>query len=269
MADDTRAGMYRDSAPPRRLGGGRGAAVWEIATPGGLWAVKVAAHERTDREARALDAVSGAGVAPRLVASGDGVVVTERIAGDVRPATHWSAADARAVGALLRRLHESVAPNLSSADAVPGAWADRTAEVVARVDDADRPLAARAIAALPAPAGGRAVLLHGDPWSGNVVWGARGPLLVDWEFARDGEPAEDLAYLAAMDALPPPALDDLLAGYGADATTAARATAWRPFMALWIAGWYAALGDAARSARLRAHAAQLVAEMSGAGPGGA
>ena len=66
-----------------------------------------------------------------------------------------------------------------------------------------RALTESSIAALPVVASEPLVLLHGDPWSGNVVWGAAGPVLVDWEYARLGERAEDLAYLAALDALAP------------------------------------------------------------------
>jgi hypothetical protein len=39
-------------------------------------------------------------------------------------------------------------------------------------------------------------------------------------------------------------------------------------MALWCAGWYATVGEPARSTRLRAHAARLIADMGGPGPGG-
>jgi aminoglycoside phosphotransferase (APT) family kinase protein len=269
VGDEAHAGVPGELPPPRRLGGSRGAAVWEIATPAGPRAVKVAARGRTSREARALAAVSGVGVAPRLVASGDGLLVTERIDGEVRPAVDWSIVDARAVGALLRRLHDAGVP----VSAVSGGAADgvaiRAEELQSRVDIADRPLAAQAIAAMTSPVTAPAVVLHGDPWSGNVVWGDDGPLLVDWEFARIGEPAEDLAYLAAMDTLAPTALAALLAGYGADAATADRVAALRPFMALWCADWYSAVGEPARGARLRAHAAGLVAGMAEPGPGGA
>jgi hypothetical protein len=267
MPDDADAEAHDGPAPPRRLGGGRGASVWEIATPAGVRAVKVADRGRIGREARVHDAIAGCGVAPHLVAAGDGLLVTERIAGGSRPAGEWSAADARAVGALLRRLHDSGAPAAAVADRGAATATDRTADLRAPADDADRLLAARAIAMMPGAPAPRAVLLHGDPWSGNVVWGTDGPLLVDWEFARIGEPAEDLAYLAAMDTLLPATMDAVLIGYGADARTADRAAAWRPFMALWCATWYSAIGDAERSARLRAHAAQSIDGVPGSRPG--
>lgn len=268
MADDARAEANGGLAPPRRLGGGRGASVWEIATPAGVRAVKVAPRERTRREARVLGAIAGVGVAPQLVAAGEGVLVTERIAGDARPATEWSAAEARAVGALLRRLHESGAPMAAVTDGSDAGARARAAELGVRADGTDRSLAARVIAMLPPTPPAREVLLHGDPWSGNVVWGTDGPLLVDWEFGRIGEPAEDVAYLAAMDTLSAATLEAVLVGYDADAATADRVAAWRPFMALWCADWCAAVGDTARSARLTAHAARLVDSSTGPGPGG-
>ena len=38
------------------------------------------------------------------------------------------------------------------------------------------------------------------------MWGPEGPALVDWEFWRMGDPAEDLAYLAEVNRLPDPVL---------------------------------------------------------------
>jgi len=89
------------------------------------------------------------------------------------------------------------------------------------------------------------------------VWTPRGPVLVDWEFARTGDPAEDLAYLAAMDELAPDVLEQVLAGYGADAGVARRVARWRPLMALWCAAWFSIRGPA-RSARLVAHATRVI-----------
>jgi thiamine kinase-like enzyme len=38
------------------------------------------------------------------------------------------------------------------------------------------------------------VLLHGDIAPGNILWGPD-PLLIDWEYTRPGDPADDVAYL--------------------------------------------------------------------------
>lgn len=37
-------------------------------------------------------------------------------------------------------------------------------------------------------------LLHGDIALGNVIW-SEGPILIDWEFARIGDPSDELAYV--------------------------------------------------------------------------
>ena len=247
-------------APPVRLGGTRGAAVWALQTPEGPCAVKVADPARTAREAGVLAALAGFGVAPRLIAAGGGVLVSECVPGSAREATAWTDDDAVAVGRLLRRVHDQ-APLAAAGEPrrVP-LPADELAGAPALVPPG---LAREVIGRVPVRSGSVAVLLHGDPWSGNVVWADNGPLLVDWEFARTGERAEDLAYLAAMDRLPPWVLDAVLAGYGADAAAAEHVQAWRPFMAAWCAVWYARCGDADRSERLAAHAAELVRE---AGP---
>ena len=40
----------------------------------------------------------------------------------------------------------------------------------------------------------RLVLLHGDVAAGNIVWG-QAPVLIDWEYARIGDPADEVAYI--------------------------------------------------------------------------
>ena len=45
-------------------------------------------------------------------------------------------------------------------------------------------------------------LVHGDCQPGNVLLGASGPAVIDWEFARVGDPREDLGYYLRMPILP-------------------------------------------------------------------
>jgi aminoglycoside phosphotransferase (APT) family kinase protein len=40
--------------------------------------------------------------------------------------------------------------------------------------------------------------VHGDCQPGNVLLGASGPVVIDWEFARIGDPREDIGYYAHM-----------------------------------------------------------------------
>jgi aminoglycoside phosphotransferase (APT) family kinase protein len=47
------------------------------------------------------------------------------------------------------------------------------------------------------------VLLHGDIAPGNVLWG-REPTLIDWEYTRLGDPADEIAYLFDQNALTQP-----------------------------------------------------------------
>jgi Ser/Thr protein kinase RdoA (MazF antagonist) len=50
--------------------------------------------------------------------------------------------------------------------------------------------------------GGRPALLHGDITPGNVLWADR-PVLIDWEYARLGDPADDVAYIFGQHGLSP------------------------------------------------------------------
>jgi aminoglycoside phosphotransferase (APT) family kinase protein len=98
--------------------------------------------------------------------------------------------------------------------------------------------------------------LHGDLWSGNVVWDGDHPSLVDWEYARRGDPAEELAYVIEMDDMAPEVQTALLDGY-AHTGIAERVEAWRPLAALGAGLWYAELGLADRAQDLLSQAARL------------
>ncbi|MCW2616841.1 MAG: hypothetical protein JWN08_3835 [Frankiales bacterium] len=45
-------------------------------------------------------------------------------------------------------------------------------------------------------------LVHGDCQPGNVLLGDAGPVVIDWEFGRIGDPREDLGYYVQMPILP-------------------------------------------------------------------
>lgn len=55
-------------------------------------------------------------------------------------------------------------------------------------------------------------LLHGDIGPGNVMWN-RSPCLIDWEFTRPGDPAEEMAYIFDQNALTPSQRRAFWAGY--------------------------------------------------------
>jgi thiamine kinase-like enzyme len=87
----------------------------------------------------------------------------------------------------------------------------------------------------------------------NVLWPADGPVLIDWEFHRMGDPAEDLAYLAELNGLPDDVVSRVLEGYGAPGM-AARVEAWRGLVAADAGGWYRAQGMHEEAGRMLARA---------------
>lgn len=191
-------------------------------------------------EAAGLRWLAGAGGAPvvRVVAVADDHLDLERL-----QAVPPSAAAARAFGAALATTHDAGAPAFGAppdgwrgpgwfgplSDPLPlvtGSWS-RWGEFLARarveplsdalaraglVDDDDRRRLAALVRRLErgdlddedTPA-----RLHGDLWSGNVLWTAAGATLLD-PAAHGGHRESDLAMLELFGA---PFLDDVLAGY--------------------------------------------------------
>lgn len=85
-------------------------------------------------------------------------------------------------------------------------------------------------------------LCHGDLSIGNILWDGDTVALIDWEFARDGDPAEDIAYLTAEQHLSPDLIADIGEAYvaaGGDPWAFARLPAWLPLVALDAALWWA------------------------------
>ena len=197
------------------------------------------------REALALTHLRGTGLAAELVAETDGSVTWTYVPGAARSPAAVDDADLAALGAYLRRVHDTAhedvggrhvwsrprrglrgyaSGRLADLDPVPDTLrtlADRVAEgLLAVMDDAPAPLR----------------FLHGDLIADNILWTPE-PILVDWEFWRTGDPAEDLAYLAVVNGLSDEALAAVLTGYDAD-DVARRVGAWRPATALDAGLWY-------------------------------
>jgi aminoglycoside phosphotransferase (APT) family kinase protein len=86
-------------------------------------------------------------------------------------------------------------------------------------------------------------LTHGDLSAGNILWTDDGRVsLIDWEFCRDGDPAEDIAYLIADQDLSPDIVADLADAYASasgDPWALARIPAWLPLVAVDSALWWA------------------------------
>jgi aminoglycoside phosphotransferase (APT) family kinase protein len=55
-------------------------------------------------------------------------------------------------------------------------------------------------------------LLHGDIGPGNIVW-SPDPVLIDWEYTRLGDPADEIAYLLDQNGLTPPRRQAFWRGY--------------------------------------------------------
>jgi len=60
----------------------------------------------------------------------------------------------------------------------------------------------------------RLALLHGDIGPGNVLW-SRDPVLIDWEYTRLGDPADEIAYLLDQNGLTAPRRQAFWGGYRA------------------------------------------------------
>ena len=92
----------------------------------------------------------------------------------------------------------------------------------------------------------RLALLHGDIALGNVLWGPD-PVLIDWEYARLGDPADEIAYLFDQNGLDAADREAFWRGYrscaGSDATfddgTIDRVDWWEPLTLLGSTLWWA------------------------------
>ena len=182
----------------------------------GTWAV--AENPRAAaREYRVLQIVRAIGVAapaPLLLDESGTILplpylVVEFIDGEVEHSPADVEAFVGQVAAELAHIHrlEGVRPELASFPGRDGWLADARSERPVEVDEAPGPRRIRAVLrgatrdvhTLPHP--NLPVLLHGDPWPGNIVWrDGRLAALIDWEEAHVGDPLEDLA-IARFDIL--------------------------------------------------------------------
>ncbi|MBD3676957.1 MAG: phosphotransferase [Rhodobacteraceae bacterium] len=268
-------GLVPGDATWRALPGGRTNRIWRVRGGGIDLVCKCYAGDGASplfpndpqAEALALKSLAGTGLAPRLHAldeEGGACLLYNFLPGD------GAATPPEEVARLLRRLHDMPPPNglrqlASGADAILETG-DRA------LKDCPPDTAARLISLRPAPVDvseGPSVFLHGDPVPANVVGGADGPALIDWQCPALGDPCEDLAIFLspAMQVLyggtplDPAQSETVLAAYG-DAKTTKRYRAlalhfhWR--MAAHCL-WKAARGDAdyARAAELEIAALRM------------
>jgi aminoglycoside phosphotransferase (APT) family kinase protein len=122
--------------------------------------------------------------------------------------------------------------DLSSAPGTVGSYAERRlASVLSTLDWARDPLPGPVQARLRTTAGAVRqgwetvrdtesflatdvlALLHGDIAQGNVLWDT-GPVLIDWEYVRVGDPADEIAYLFDQNGLSAHQREAFWRGYG-------------------------------------------------------
>lgn len=225
--------------------------------------------EALAREVAALTLLGGRAGAPDLVEHAHGRMVSSRLPGAPRTIAAVGASEARRLGALVREAHDA-------RRAASGGlwWWPAPADSLAgyrrrRAEDTERALAGGPHAGLAdracdasdgadGPDGDASPfrMLHGDLVESNVVWGPDGPGLVNWEFWRMGDPAEDLAYLVETNSLPDRLVGPLLNGYALPGM-GERMRRWRALVAADAGAWYLSEGFVEESARLLARARAL------------
>lgn len=142
---------------------------------------------------------------------------------------------------LLDRLERDVRSKLPrDADILPSATVSRVWQAFARVVS----VVAKAVATHHFAAREGPTLLHGDVGAPNIRWPrVDGPVLLDWEDARFGDPAEEIAYVFSENRLTPQQRAAFADGYGRTtlgdyAEVAARVPFWLPVTALGSAVWW-------------------------------
>ena len=213
---------------------------------------------QAEREAAVLTRLAGSG-SPRILdfrvvnpVTGTAVMCLEYVAGRAEPLDTASRGRMAELGAILRRVHttpiDELASVLGSAPSPAAYIEDRLQSMLTRISLVRDPMAgstqsafheaarlARRAALLlqDADEPGQPVLLHGDVSSGNILWTPH-PVLIDWEYARIGDPADEIGYLFGQNALRQDQRDGLWDGYGHELDRAAlertanRAAAWEP-----------------------------------------
>jgi aminoglycoside phosphotransferase (APT) family kinase protein len=183
---------------------------------------------RAEREALVLEKVGGV-AGPRLYdfsaeepGLGRPVMCLEFLRGDQPDLSEVGPQGFERLGRLVQWLHTQPVDDLGDwilADAglwayVQERWRDHLASRLGAIrDPLPSPLQARLTEAVAAAAGAmealenlssgaddQLVLLHGDISGANLLWVPE-PMLIDWEYARLGDPADEIAYLFTQNAL--------------------------------------------------------------------
>ena len=225
-----------------------------------------------EREARVLQMLDGAG-APRLYDFRlesewfeRAVMCLEWVGGRSVALADQPVDELTRLGAVVGRLHARRIDDLAEWLPPPPDLAsyaeDRATSILAKMASAREPLAqalrdrlGRAASVVEdrrrrAPtmecfrSAGSPALLHGDIGPGNFLW-ATDPVLIDWEYARIGDPADEVAYLFDQNGLDASRRRAFWAGYrsvGPESPVAAvmeRTAWWEPVQLLGSTLWWA------------------------------
>ncbi len=180
-----------------------------------------------------------------------------------------STAQIARLGSILGWVHarptEDLVPVLSTSGSITSYAEDRLRSMLSGLAWAREPLPASIRARLNAAAdvvargldarrmagsfrtGNSLVLLHGDPVGENIVW-TPDPVLIDWEYARLGDPADEIAYLFDQNGLTAQQREACWRGYGHGSSDARlsdvadRVSWWEPTTLLgstlwWVERW--------------------------------
>ena len=236
-----------------------------------------AEREQVSREAAVLAALEGS-AAPRLLdVCCDGrwfdtpVMCTEFIDGDHRELASATRSELEALGAVVGSVHTRPVGDLAghlggplTAAGYLGQWGELVAGYLPKLR---QPLpqqvgsgVERALSSVNrilngplrgawADAGEHLVLLHGDVTPGNILWAERPvlidcPVLIDWEYARLGDPTDDVAYIFGQHGLSAGQRQAFWSGYRNWVQPSAldriegRARLWEPAILLGSALWW-------------------------------
>lgn len=192
----------RIPAPPsawQALGGGRSNLCWRIPAPGGDMVLKLYRVQNAGpvfpndpgAEASCLQHLQGHHLAPALLARWRGMdgpcLLYRHLNGPL-----WQG-DVAKVARLLRQLHALPVPAaLGALRHLPDGSAALRAEIAAQAGASARAVP-EGLPTRDVPPLGRRCLVHGDPVPGNLVEGAGGLRLIDWQCPGLGDPCLDLS----------------------------------------------------------------------------
>ncbi len=242
------------------MDGGRTNSIWRITGRAGDFVCKLYQSQNDNplfpndpkAEVLALQALEGHKIAPALHS-----VFQTRLGTCViysyEEGSVWSG-DTAPVALLLRRLHAMAPPaTLRSIPSGSGALWNASRDIAGMCSDVP-PELLQVPQSPPVPACENPSFLHGDAVAGNILIGAGGARLIDWQCPAAGDPCEDIAvflspamqHLYGENQLSNGEVAAFLNAYG-DEKTAARFKALQPFFYMRMAAyclWKAQRGQA-------------------------